>query len=147
MTYSGVGNNTVTKTGGGNDWNAGLSQNPTTRFTVRFNLKGAAYNDVMIGFIAISSFTPSSRNHNTPNSFCLCTYNGNLWGNGNRNKAYCGTIADGSTIECVRDLQRAIISFIVNGVDKGVAFTAVPGEDLFAIANISHQNTSFTFVK
>ena len=147
MTYSGVDNNTVTKTGGGIGWNAsGVSQNPTTRFTVRFNRNGAS-NDVVIGFIAISDFTPTSDNCSKPNSFCLYTYNGTLHGNGNSYKAYGGDIADGSIIEYVRDLQRATISFIVNGVDKGVAFTAVPREDLFAIANIHYQNISVTFVK
>ena len=140
----------ATKTGG-DAWNASaVSQHPVTRYAVRLNLNGAAYNNcVMVGLILLSSFVPMGSNYNSAQkSYCLYTYDGTLCGNGVSSKAYAGgAIADGSIIECVRDLQKKTISFVVNGVDKGVAFAAVPDEDLHAFANIYSQKISVTIVK
>ena len=42
----------------------------------------------------------------------------------------------GSTVRCVCDLAAGTISFVVNGVNKGVAFTGVPAGDLYAVADL-----------
>ena len=140
----------ATKTGGGDDgfgfgdgdWDASsVSQHPVTRYAVRVNHNGIACNGgLVVGLIYRGSFVPMGDNHSLAKSYCWFTGNGSLYGNGANGKAYAGgAIADGSIIECVRNRQNKTISFIVNGVDKGVAFTAVPDEDLHGLANIYCQ--------
>ena len=72
----------------------------------------------------------------------LHCYDGYLYGSGKSNTAYTQTVTVGSTVRCVRDLAAGTISFVVNGVNKGVAFTGVPPEDLYAAADLYHVGAS-----
>ena len=56
--------------------------------------------------------------------------------------AYAEKVAVGSTVRCVRDVAAGTISFVVNGVNKGIAFTGVPAGDLYAIATLGDVGAS-----
>ena len=68
----------------------------------------------------------------------LHCWDGILYGSGKSGTAYTQAVTVGSTVRCVRDLTAGTISFVVNGVNKGVAFTGVPPGDLYAVAEL-HQ--------
>ena len=118
-------------------------------FKLRVNYSGASSNSVCIGLISYPShFTPTGFNCKSSNmkSFCMSTY-GTLYGNGADSKKYSSPVPDGAIVECVRDRVNRTISFVVNGVDQGVAFTGVPDEELHALANFNFLKVSVTFVQ
>ena len=152
MSYSGAGGCTATKTGGdGYECDASaVSQHPVNGFKLRVNYNGASYNGVCIGLISYPShFTPTDDNCDKSNmkSFCMNTSTGSLYGNGVSGKRYSSAVPDGALVECVRDRVNRNISFVVNGVDQGVAFTGVPDEELHALANFYTLKVSVTFVQ
>ena len=49
---------------------------------------------------------------------------------------YKGAIPPDSNIRIVRDLAARTISFIINGVDKGIAFSGVHDGDLYGVVHM-----------
>ena len=125
----------LTKTGG-SGWKTSITAMPVaTEVLFTFVADPAGNNNETLGMASLGAFRLNQHIYDQAGAYMLYCNNGYLWGSG-KNTAYTQTVNFGSTVRCVRDLAAGTISFVVNGVNKGVAFTGVPPEDLYAVADL-----------
>ena len=62
------------------------------------------------------------RNFSQPNSYCLFSYNGQVWYDGKGHDYTTGFRSGPRTVEMVLDMDLPSLRFKINGEDKGVAF-------------------------
>jgi hypothetical protein len=98
--------------------------------------------NVMVGLIAAQQFSASLQLYTTVGHW-LYICNGNLYPGG---QSYATGVNNGSTIAVIHDTKADIIRFVIDGMDKGVAFRNVPKHDLFAAVTFSDANVSIELV-
>jgi len=135
----------VTKTKAAAGWDANcISKLPVTRFKVEIVNRGSDNNgSIMIGFVDPAAFSANGQIYAHQNSYVLYVADGNLYGNGKSNSGYGNSvaIAVGQTVESIFDPEQKTISFTVDGVSRGVAFTGVTANALHATCHFySHNN-------
>lgn len=121
----------ATRTKGSDGYKAVLATAAVTRFKVRV-LSLSADGGVLVGYATASGW------------FLQCC-NGSLWStHGDDGRAYCEPLQPGDVLEVNFDEDLQQISFAVNGVDHGVAFTGVHSEDgaLFPCAELEGLDSS-----
>lgn len=121
------GGRTVTKTGGGNGWNAAsFAATPNApRFQVRIR---SSICNIMVGYARSEEGRTGQPNYNRSGWFIQCGL-GNLYsGFGDSGRAYRAALRQGDLLEVQYDRVPGHISFTVNGMSHGVAFAAVGGE-------------------
>ena len=134
-------NETRVKKTGNNGFNAFVLGEEGNQFKVKLN---SQVDYLMIGF------APRTVNLNGNNSKCgyyLFAINGTLYSqNGDLGKSYASKISAGSIVEC--KFENGNISFIVNGVDKGIAFSNIPNEPkLYPAFDVYDNGCDFEFVE
>lgn len=104
------------RTRGNDGYKAVLATAAVARFKVRV-LSLSAGGGVLVGYATASGW------------FLQCS-NGSLWSTyGDVGRAYCEPLQVGDILEVIFDEGSQQISFAVNGIDHGVAFTGVYSED------------------
>jgi len=101
---------------------------------------------VRIGLAPKSTF-----NINTVNLFntgwYILLHDGMLYSqNGFSGRPYGSAIQNGDVIEVKFNVDAKVISFVINGVDKGVAFQNVNGE-LFPALDINEENVQIEMME
>jgi SPRY domain len=102
----------------------------------------AGNNEVMLGMATLASFRLNKGIHTNAGAYMLHCNDGacnnrTRYGLYNNFSAYTEEeVAVGSTVRCVRDMEAGTISFIINGVNHGVAFTNIPDDDLYAVTEL-----------
>ena len=99
-------------------------------------------NNVMLGMATLGAFRLNQYIHTQAGAYMLHCKNGYVYTSGKSGTAYTQKVTVGSTVRCVRDLAAGTISFVVNGVNKGVAFTNVPPGDLYAVVDLCRVGAS-----
>ena len=139
----------ATKTSGGNDWNCTIigdkeiPKNKTSKWMIRINnfeIKSNTWN-VLIG-IGPNNNNNENRFYNKCWSF-ICGQSQLSIKSGSEKKYnnHSGKLKKGDIIETTVDRQAGTLSFAVNGIDYGIAFSEVPKEDiLYPIVMIYDQN-------
>ena len=142
MRYSDDGR-TATKTNGPSFWNSSvLGQQPTARGRVELVEHGKA-NGLMVGLIDRAVFSASGCNYNKDGAYMIAPANGTLYGSGLAAAPFLDSpIKNHTVIECVHDRSKRTIAFVVDGVDRGVAFFGVRDADLHLTCNFHDVNTS-----
>jgi hypothetical protein len=135
----------VTKTSDVVDWNANcVSKHPVTRFRVQI-LDYAICDDgenIMIGFIDRNSIVEYEDNAEHKNAYCIYGDDGCLFGNGMQgDEYYKAKIKVGQVVEGVHNRADKTISFLVDGVDRGVAFADVQHEQLHVMCCLCTPNS------
>jgi len=133
------GNKVVTKVSGGRTSCAILGSKVATRYKVQFS-KG---DSVLIGFVAKENFNPEGTNFNKSGNYYILGKSGNLYPGGKL--YYQSQIAEGWVIECIHDKQNSTISFIINGINNGIAFRDVTG-DCYPALDIGEEGISVKLV-
>lgn len=135
----------VTKHQGGGLWNCGVvADQPLERYRVQVTNRGEG-GYLMIGFHTLP-IQPNG--DNTTGGYYLWVRNGNLYSAAGGNITYRGCrIAEGSIVESVYHRSSGTISFIVDGVDRGIAFKKVPGHQvLYPAVDLGEVNTRVTLL-
>lgn len=142
MRYSEDGK-TATKTSGPSFWNSSaLGQQPTARGRVELVDHGKA-NGLMVGLIDRAVFSNSGCNYNKDGAYMIAPANGTLYGSGLAAAPFLDSpIKNHTVIECVHDRSKRTIAFVVDGVDRGVAFFGVRDADLYLTCNFHDVNAS-----
>lgn len=119
---------TVTKTGGGNGWNAAAFTATPDIPNFRVRIRSQSCN-IMVGYVRSEEGRTSSPNYNRSGWFIQCGL-GNLYsGYGDSGRAYRTALRQGDLLEVQYDKDAGEVTFAVNGASHGIAFTAVrPGE-------------------
>ena len=133
----------LTKTGGIGAHKTSITAMPVATevlFTIVADPSGS--NLVMLGMATLGSFRLNQHIYNQAGAYMLYCQDGALFGSGKSYTAYAQKVTVGSTVRCVRDLAAGTISFVVNGVNKGVAFTDVPPGDLYAVVDLYYVGES-----
>jgi len=136
-------NLTVTKTSGGISWNGGVLgtvPNPKN-FKVRILNRGVG--NVMVGLAPRNKFNVNSANYNICGWY-LYIQNGTLHSQqGDKSRLYSNSgIQNGSIIEVLYDEIKNTISFVVDGTNKGIAFTINTNDPIYPALDICDQNVS-----
>ena len=131
----------VKKMGGsGCNWNACVLGEGGCQFRIKL-LNRCGY--MMVGF-ATSRHGVKLDGQNFNVGYYVFTRNGTLFSEGVRNRYYCQwpMLLPGSIVE--GRFENGQISFVVNGVDRGVAFSNIPsGEKLVPAFNVHDTNCRF----
>lgn len=114
----------VTKTSGGNGWQAVLAAPEMTSFKVRI-LSPGAHGIIMVGYAKARLFSVDRANHNHSGWFVHCGLGALLSAFGDAGRAYCEPLTAGSLLEASLDMAAGQITFSVNGASRGVAFSSV----------------------
>jgi len=134
-------NKVATKTQGGNSWDAAvLGTQPNQNFKVKVLNRGPN-GDFMIGMA--STIQQNSSNYNA-RGWYLYGSNGTLYSQqGDSSRYYCGNgLNNGSVIEVLFDQTAKTISFAIDGVGKGVAFSNIPNGDIYPALDMYDQSSS-----
>eukprot|EP01125_Pyxidicula_operculata_P002678 TRINITY_DN12525_c0_g1_i1.p1 TRINITY_DN12525_c0_g1~~TRINITY_DN12525_c0_g1_i1.p1 ORF type:complete len:315 (+),score=53.20 TRINITY_DN12525_c0_g1_i1:16-960(+) len=117
-----------TKTASG--WNTGCIASPTYesmmstsfRTTIKFE-NNVGSNSVMVGVASPDTFKLNGSSYSRSGWYLYCS-NGCLYSqSGESDKKYCEPINTGQAIEVVLNKNEGTLSFSVDGVDKGVAYS------------------------
>ena len=134
----------------GGGWRNNISDKPTDDFTVRFSEcpAQAAFDDVkdnasvrrtsgdlFIGFILPQVFNPTGHTIHRIGAYMLWPCRGVMYGTRADGIKYCPPFFSG-TIRCTIDRVACTISFVVNGVDYGIAWRDVDGQPLHAFVGL-----------
>lgn len=120
----------------------------TDEFTVEISGSRFAMNPgyVRIGFVTLERFAPNTCLLYGSGVYTIIPCCGLLSGCGKINAVYCSGFYRG-TVRGVVDRVHKTISFHVDGVDHGVAWTGVdPGTLLYAVAAFEYDRVSVEFV-
>lgn len=113
----------VTKSDGGDNWDAVLAVAPASNFKVR--IRSLINGDIMVGYAKAGSFVVDQPNFTESGWFLYC-HDGHLYsGFGDSSRNYCGALSQGDVLEVQLDTPLSQISFSINGVHQGVAFASV----------------------
>lgn len=118
-----------------------MSVESTNDFCVRVTtppLKSTPFpGGVFIGFTTRDAFTRDTDITCNGGVYTIQPFYGRLHGYRKLNTVYCqGHFKAGGTVRCVADRARATISFHLDGVDRGVAWTNVGMEPLHALVSL-----------
>jgi hypothetical protein len=100
------------------------------------------------GFIMIGmapTVLPDSLNFNQRGWYLYC-YNGGLWSKNDNGCLYASAVNNGSVIEVVFDESTRTLSFVVDGIHKGVAFSNLPIQDIYPALEILDENSSVEII-
>ena len=106
-------------------------------FAVRVTEGGGRLPCSSIGLIDAAAYTCDGRNRTKDGARAIHLANGTLWGAGKLGAPYTTRIASGSVVRCVRDRAAGTVKFVVDGVDRGVAFDHVPDGPLFPFVDVN----------
>lgn len=112
-----------------------MSAEPTDDYCVRLFHEPSASQPgfVSIGFTTSAAFDCETDITWKDGVYTLWPWGGTLFGSGKEGEEfYCEVFSD-ATIRCVADRDRRTITFHVNGVDRGVAWTNVTASPLYAV--------------
>ena len=122
----------VTKTGREQTHKTSISATPVTSEAVFTYFNGNA----ILGLGQLAAFRLNKEMYSQAGAYQFACTDGRLYGSGISSGAYTQAIAIGSTVRCVRDVAAKTISFVINGVNKGIAYTGVPAADLYAVVDL-----------
>ena len=74
--------------------------------------------------------------------YTICCSSGKLVGSGKTNAASQNPIVEGSSVVIIRNRREKTISFVVNGLARGVAFKNVADNDLHVITMMGDKADS-----
>lgn len=105
-----------------------MSAEPSDDATLRFTRDSAPFpGGIYIGFISPEIFTPDTEVFREDGSYALCPAIGALYGSGKRSTPYCSGFG-GAVVRMLVDRKAGTISYNINGVEHGAAWTNVaPG--------------------
>ena len=129
----------------GSGWNAAvLGILPNQNFKVKV-LNRANSGSVMVGMAIF--IDPNGQNYNQ-RGWYLYVNNGTLYSQqGDNNRQYATAVNNGSVIEVVFDVTQRNMSFVIDGVNKGIAFNNLPVQDLFPALDIHEQNVAIEIIE
>jgi len=123
---------------GGNGWNAVLGTEPNQTYKVKLVNRGTNGLE-MIGMAPRNGFKVNGLNQTSCGWYLYC-HEGTLCSQqGDSYRAYATAIGNGSVVEVVFDAQKREISFTIDGVSKGVAFSNLPQGDFYPAVGIWDQ--------
>jgi hypothetical protein len=131
----------ATKTGGGSSWNAVLGTIPNQSYKLKILNRGP-YGFIMIGMATVLTESP---NYNLCGWHFNC-YNGTLWSKNVNGRSYASAVNNGSVIEVVFDESTRTLSFVVDGIHKGVAFSNLPIQDIYPALEILDEDSSVEII-
>lgn len=119
---------------GGAAWRNAMSIGVTDDFavSVTHDPTAASPGCVSVGFISPTVFARDTDVHLARGAYTLWLQDGMLYGSGRYRTAYCPGAA-AARVRCIANRKDRTISFEVNGVDHGVAWTDVSPGPLHAV--------------
>ena len=126
--------------GGWGDWLPCIATVAVDAFAVRVTRGGGGQPWSLIGLIDAAAYTCDGPNNKKAGARAILLGNGALHGAGKHHATYTTRIASGSVVRCVRDRAAGTVRFVVDGVDRGVAFDHVPDGPLFPYADCCPGN-------
>jgi len=132
----------ATKVSGGDSWNAAvIGTIPNQSFKVKILNRGYR-GFILVGMAPQQGFHPEECNFNKRGWYLYCA-DGSLYSQGGiSNRSFASAIMNTSVIEVMFSRERREISFVIDGVNKGVAFTNLPPQDLFPTLEIRDNQSS-----
>jgi SPRY domain len=100
--------------------------------------------EFMVGFAPSKLFDLPTKRDFCNDGWYLFLKNGKLISKGDMGKAYSGGCKVGDTITCIYNALTNEISFEMNGVSLGVAYTNVNGEDIAPAVELYHKGDAVT---
>ena len=96
-----------------------------------------------IGLSGIAPFNSKGDNWLSSQAvYTVCCSSGKLTGSGKTNVASSNPIVEGSTVVIIRNRREKTISFVVNGIARGVSFKSVADTDLHVVAMMGDKADS-----
>lgn len=107
-----------------------MSAEPADDATIRFTRESAPVpGGIYIGLISPDIFTPDTEVFREDGAYVMCPAIGALYGSGKKSTPYCSAFG-GAVIRILFDRIARTISYHINGVAHGVAWTDVKAESL-----------------
>ena len=144
----------ATKNEGGNDYNCTIigdkeiPKNKISRWKIKLNK--IYNNDSNNIFIGIGPDNPNNKNNFYENCWMIVCGNSKLLnrcGNYSDYNGHSERFKEGDVLEIIADRIKGQLSFVVNGINFGVAFTNIPKEDsLYPVIIMQYQNQTIELI-
>uniref|UniRef100_A0A6B2LF59 Potassium channel tetramerisation-type BTB domain-containing protein n=1 Tax=Arcella intermedia TaxID=1963864 RepID=A0A6B2LF59_9EUKA len=138
----------VTKQSGGSNWNAGVLGSIPNLSSFKLRLKNiVSHGCAMLGMAPKKNFNINGSNYTSCGWYYYAHTGGLYSSKGDGNRSYATALQVGSILEVIFNKEQKTISFSVDGIPKGLAYSNIAEDEIFPAIEIHDQGISIEILQ